>query len=647
MKTCRRARRWIELSFAGELALDDQFRLEEHTSSCEACRARLADARRMLELLEELPAPPEEHLDLERSLDAIHARLDDDAGTAKPGRAWRAAAAALVLVGIGATVWGPRGAEPESTTVVADADHEHAEPNEVAVVPEGAPASPANPITLVTSPDWTRSDLDGTRLDEAKDRVRELLLEAAGESSAALERDERENIAAFVARVDELGAPLARPGWPVDQIAAGFVDDPRESDPKPAVARAALRYLGLRGNRVHLRALESALERPALALAAVHAVADLGLLSPRRAECRATCERLLAESFWKPELTATVGARILDGGRRGEGGGPGVDGIGGYRIEWVWLALERAPHARGAVVAPAVEAAANDLPDLLAGCGTAGARALLELGQHPLVRMDRALRTFAACPEAEEVLVAALDPRERDRIGPRTLLAAIELLRPDDAWRWLRDQAWHGPERGRAAYVLAAYPGARPVDALLELALTRRVASNDLLAAFRRAIEVEPPRMTELALLIGDRDDPRQAERYLEWLVLAHRPAGVAAMLALVEHGDLGDQERERALLAAGEIGSANEAPLVAALFARLDAADRELAAAALISLHRLGGADAARVALDELHDEPRAEILLLLADAMRDSATTSALYRLERALEPLLRARSSLSMRE
>mgnify|MGYP000408640602 CR=1 FL=1 len=47
------------------------------------------------------------------------------------------------------------------------------------------------------------------------------------------------------------------------------------------------------------------------------------------------------------------------------------------------------------------------------------------------------------------------------------------------------------------------------------------------------------------------------------------------------------------------------------------------------------------------LRDEAREEILALLAEAARESATTSALYRLERALEPLLRARSSLSMRE
>jgi len=663
MTSCRMARRWIELSFAGSLPLEETLRLEAHTAECDECRARTLDDRRLRDALESLPVPPEEHLDLDRILRDIHRRIDaaesapEDAtrptrtmpapaGTPAQPRRRRlgglAAAAAAAALALGTWLATPRGTAPDREPL-ADAVPPPTEPVSVdggAADSRTAPASdiaePAGPgrahgVHVVPYPEWVATDLDRDKLAEVQDMVRARLAATAdGVAPDALLAPDPDAAEALAREIDARCEAFGRLGWPLAELVGRFT---RDEDPR--VAALAVRYLGRRGGRVHLARIEAAASRADVAPAAVHALAEMAELDSALAPA---AERVLARALWNPELSASVVAHVEAWRARST-----------ERVAaWVEEALAAAPHANGQVVSPATENVANRLPGLLATCRLDGARALIQLVGHPLVRDDAVLEALAAAPEGPTALLAALDDRSSrsDPRRERQLLAALDRLRPAEAYPWLLERAWYGAARDQAVYVLAGFPGVQPAADLLELAHTTRVAERDLVAAFQRALATDGPRMAQLATRLGERDDPNACERYLEWLVLAGRPAGAEAILTLVRDGDLRERDRERALLVAGEIGGPEDAALARALFEEWGAAERELAAANLVTLHRLGGEEALREALAGTSEGRLGALLDLCARGERARSSTSTLIQVERELEPILRAREALNLR-
>ena len=669
MTSCRMARRWIELSFAGSLPLEETLRLEAHTAECADCRTRALADRRLLDALEALPVPPEEHVDLDRVLQKIHARIDtaakptqDDGQRTAEAQAsapldmlpttrrrrswWVASAAAAAAVALGTWIARSTTGSRESHEAASPIDRPEDSDLARGGVPESAPGSPATrdgsaaePSDLAASPgvhvvpypEWGPTDLDRGKLAEVQDMVRARLATAAAgiELEPLLARDPRA-AEALARELDASCEAFGRLGWPLAELVGRFA---RDED--PVVAAAAVRYLGRRGGRVHLARLEAAASRTDIAPAALHALAELAALDAGTAP---TAERVLARALWNPDLTESVLAHVEGWRARSSE----------RVVTWVGAALAAAPHANGQFVSPATENVANRLPGLLASCRLDGARELIRLIGHPLVRADAVLEALAASADGATALLAELEDRS-SRTDPRRerqLLAALDRLRPLEAYSWVLERAWYGSARDQAVYVLAGYPGAQPAADLLEVAHTTRVAERDLVAAFQRALAVDGARMALLATQVGELDDPNACERYLEWLVLAGRPAGAEAILTLVRDGDLRPRDRERALLVAGELGGPEDAALAQALFEEWGAAERELAAANLITLHRLGGEQALRDALAGTSEDELGALIDLCTRGERARSSTSTLIQLERELEPILRAREALNLR-
>lgn len=669
MIRCRRARTWIDSGSIDDLSSDQVFALDQHVASCATCRERLEASRELDDLLESLPVAPVERLNIERSLAAIHdgiAGSGDGAGSGDrisipgpsipgpsiPGTRRRlaplAAAAVVVLAGGAwlAREWN-RGVELDPDLARLDSIADSGETSGVTsgaapgeAEDAGAPTHAPEPVggdgeeSVATGvevspliqrtpfPGWEASEVDPSRYTAAIDRVRDALFDSSQEFEAATEDDVP--VSEFLGRVDAATSSLAREGWSVISLVADLAV---ESEP---VAPAALRYLGRTGGRLQVSSMDAALEAPSLAPAAVQALADYGIARQERGELDGRAMRSLARAFWNPEVSSVVVSRVAPLATSH------ADGL----VEWVDLTLELAPHARGRVVAPGVEALSGRLPELLVPCGESGARALLTLAEHELVRADLCLGAFARTSAANDVLAAVLG----ERSGPetRTLLGAFELILPadDTCWQWLVREAWSGQDRGLAASVMAAYPGTVAVEELLRLAVSRRVPEADLLGAFRRAIEVEAGRMTELATLVGGYDDPRLSRVYLDWLALAHRAPAVPALLVLAASDDLAERECELAVLAVGEVGDADQVPLLLAFLDNLRATEVGLAARTVVALHSLGGVEALARILEGASQAEADRVLeaLRLLDSSPSSA--AAAIRLERALDSLLRRR-------
>lgn len=655
MIRCRRARTWIDSGSIDDLSSDQVFALDQHVASCATCRERLEASRELDDLLESLPVAPVERLNIERSLAAIHEGIADTgagsgAGSGTDGsitgprrRLAPLAAAAVVVLAGGAWLvreWN-RGVDLDPDLArsgsIADsgAAPEKAEgqgarangPEQVGGDGEESVATGVEVSTLIQRtpfPGWEASEVDPSRYTAAIDRVRDALFDSSQEFEAATEDDVP--VSEFLGRVDAATSSLAREGWSVISLVADLAV---ESEP---VAPAALRYLGRTGGRLQVSSMDAALEAPSLAPAAVQALADYGIARQERGELDGRAMRSLARAFWNPEVSSVVVSRVAPLATSH------ADGL----VEWVDLTLELAPHARGRVVAPGVEALSGRLPELLVPCGESGARALLTLAEHELVRADLCLGAFARTSAANDVLAAVLG----ERFGPetRTLLGAFELILPadDTCWQWLVREAWSGQDRGLAASVMAAYPGTVAVEELLRLAVSRRVPEADLLGAFRRAIEVEAGRMTELAILVGGYDDPRLSRVYLDWLALAHRAPAVPALLVLAASDDLAERECELAVVAVGEVGNADQVPLLLAFLDNLRATEVGLAARTVVALHSLGGVEALARILEGASQAEADRVFeaLRLLDSSPSSA--AAAIRLERALDSLLRRRLS-----
>lgn len=189
-----------------------------------------------------------------------------------------------------------------------------------------------------------------------------------------------------------------------------------------------------------------------------------------------------------------------------------------------------------------------------------------------------------------------------------------------------------------ALHALARYPGIEPVLALLDL---RTASSRDddpaELAAWCEALEVDPARFVELAgdqALLGD---PSTARRFLEALVLTEHPAAASALIALARRETLDDEDREHAVLAAGELGSSGDVPALEELVTELDPSHARLAAAAFWSAFVLAGESGVQTLLRESDLGLQASLLERLDAPGARARRTSTLFQLARFLEPWL----------
>ncbi|MEE8468635.1 MAG: hypothetical protein V3T22_09280, partial [Planctomycetota bacterium] len=518
MKTCRRARTWIERSFDGSLGLEQGFLLEEHLTHCPRCRALHESSDRLRAELLELPVPPEERLDVERSLSAIHAAIDLPGADARPAldleRSWEwqrhislAAAGLIAALAIGWVLRGAVGPDPDARreidelytdvhereqaldeplahepgaiaagTITSPTDSSLGRPVDRPVVRPGdravvRPRMPAALAAVVVHPllpeRLTSTDLDHARLSDAQHAVRAQLLRAGQE---LLPADGPLAVQRFCARFDELTAPELSGDWPVELLVARFVDDD-----DPLVARAAARYVGTHVTRRGIQRLTAALDRPACKLTATLALADAGESGYAG----------LARAFWDPELSSLVRASMaLRAAERPH-----------EVVAWVREVLIQGRRRR--VATPEVEGLAVGLPFLLGRCGPTGAELVIELGargaREPLLRDDLLIEALAAAEGAMDVLLDALDDRP-DRRREAFLLHAVERLRPAEAYAWVLDRAWYGHDRGAAAQVLVRFPGNQPLSALLELCDASRLSPDQTVSAWGAAVDRDSDR---------------------------------------------------------------------------------------------------------------------------------------------------------
>jgi len=597
------------------LPLAQEFLLEEHLRRCPRCQELAADHQHLSELLEALPEPSVEGADLERCLNAIRERVDSEPTTAvRPAapRARRVAAAALAagLLIACAFLWARSTPGDEGQTPLAD---EH--PSEPGVGTPEEPIQPARELSAVAAvvvhqmlpgPPLS-ADLDIPRLASTQEEVRGLLVQAAREiepEGAAAE--------AFAVRFEELAGDLRASDWPIGHLVSGLIDDPDAQ-----VANAAARYTGVRATRVAVSRLQEALDQATTRRAATLALIDAGELG----------ERGLARAFWLPEVSGVVEAELR---HRTEQDPSGV-------ALWVDRALAARPRD-----GEDRAAAAERLVDLLAECGPEGARSLFTLAGDGRIPKQVLASAFARAEGAGEVLGAILETR-RARRQEHFLLLAIEELAFEEAFEWVRGRAWYGERRGLAARVLAGFGGVEPLAALLELDEARRVGAEELAHAWRVAVEGSGERVLARARAEIAGADRRATRRYLDWLVISGRAEAVPALVELAVGGALDDAERERALLAAGELGGEAHVPLLATVLTQLAGHDRDLAAASLLVLHRLGGAQAVTDALPGADPAALRRVLELLDTEQRDAALR---FHLARLLEPVFSSQAAPAWR-
>ncbi len=616
----RRILRAIE----GRLALEELFELEEHARTCARCGKSLAEARALEEALLALPAPPLDRLDVEGSLERIHRRIDQRQIEA-PGREDRSgaprrwivrfsagliAAAALVLALLAIR----EGERPEHGLVEhgenlalsparPEDGAQRTEPSEAQdALAEPAPLDTASELQAFDPLAWA-TDYDGTRHAWAREEIAQILRECG---TALAEDDSPEARSTFLSAFDERARPLATAGWPILRLVQRFV-----ADPDAELGRAAALYVGARGDRVALHELALVLGREDRKRAAALALSEAGA---------AGLEELRA-AIWDPALAPLV----LTALERSEAS-----------LALVWI--ERVMRdARAQAPTEVRRSIATQLTERLASLDAGGARLLFALADHPLLERKGVLDAFSRTEGARELVVESVRA-SRSSDDDLLLLEALARLPAAECFDWIVRRARGTRSSMAALHALARYPGIEPVQTLLDL---RTASSRDddpvELAAWCEALEVDPARFVELAgdhALLGD---PSQMRRFLEVLVLTEHPAAAPALIALARRETIDDEDREHAVLAAGELGSSSDVSALEELVAQLGPPDARLAAAACWSAFVLAGESGVRTLLGDSDLGLQASLVDRLSAPSARARRTSTLFQLARMLEPWL----------
>lgn len=577
MMTCREARSRILPAIDGSMRIERVFELEEHLRGCGECRARYEEARALDAALARLPEPPVDRIDVDRAVSGIRGAIEREIAPVRRLPA-RRRASWWVAVGVGALA-----AAALLVFLLRARPTEEARAPEVAVRP--LPPPPTLPVP---------EPIDRARLERARDEVRCLL---ASDPSPAPE---------LARRFDDGARELIRAGWPILRLVEANL-----ADPDPLVARAAARYLGVRGDRLAMRALENSLANPTTCVDAALALCDAG---------DAGLDGLVP-ALREPRACALVVERLVE--RRNENSARLLEG-----------AVRDAARVRDARGGSARLLAAIDA---LARLGPAGVPPLLRVGSDATLTRAEVVDALARTDGAADAVAEFVITRPRG-IEADLALDAVAALQPARALPLLERRCLEERElRPQALETIARYGGQPGLEILVRLAASGRIP---------RA-EIEPPILETLA---GDRDagravvldadrDGRRGEIAAFQRILSDSPGqgGAPALVALGGSKLLPSSDRRWCVLLAGETGLASDADLVADLFRRVRPSEKDIRAACLIAIRSLAGLEGLERFLESLPPRVAERVLALLAAQEAKERPASTVSRLARELEDAL----------
>lgn len=616
MSSCRKARGWILRARDGELGLDLDLRLQAHVADCDECAELWRRSAALEEAFTRLPQPPVESLDVGAAVARVRARCEADDARRRSGRRTLvrrlALAAALVLL---VTAVALRPWRDAGTPRVGGAGPQLAQATEglatESLPPETTPSDLAGALEvedgLVVSlePRPEPEPLDEGRIEDSRARVRSALAQAI--ESHPVEAGAED----FARELDERLRPLEREGWPVTRLVERFA-----SDEEMGLAVGAVRYLGLRGDRLSARRLARLLEgrstgADALALrrAVVFALADAGDDGLVGLELAAR----------DPELAADVLQVAL--------------AVGGARaarrvVEVIetWVEIDGASQELDVAL------------DGLARLGRPGFDALFGLAARRVLPRERVLAALEDVRGGRELVL------ERIAAGParrevELTLAAAGRLSADAALPWIEERCLEREHRAAALACLVELGTSEALDVLFELRDGGRLAEDDVRASLARLEARRPGTTAGYVARLSAADDAAGLELVLSCLLEVEAPWAGSGLAALAIDPLLGEDERVWAALAVGEVDALDQLEDLSRALSALAPDSKRLAAAYLLSIHDLGAAPAVRGALRGIEPGRLEELLRLLERRSRERNLAAPMFKLARSLEPWLEA--------
>ena len=614
MSSCHEMRARIHARGDHGLAIEALLELEEHLESCPRCRALSVRVRTVDEALSVLPGPSLTQIDLERSVRAVHAAIDERTRTTttsrKTGEAPRrirrialalplaAAAALIVWIAWPHAPAVPAPVEPRGDGVVQSVPAPVSMPEPV-IAPEAPAVEIAEPPLPAPPSESDGDPIDPARLAKAREDVR-LALHSA--STLLVDPGSASSAQDFAESFDDSVRELTRSGWPVARLV-----EPLANDLDPLLAGAALRWLGARGERISSRTLKSAFSRPELKLAACQALLDSG---ERGLDGLAPT---LRDGALRPRVLAALLER--------------------HAASSVSF-LERALRAR---TLEEPSAALSETLDALAGSGVEGIAAMLRLASTHAVNEESMLAAFERNADAGAGLaeLVAVLPRG---IDAGLVLRAARRVRSQECIGWLAerctDPRTERSMRSEALDTIAAVGGTDALVALLAVHKQERMDPADVDAALAHALARSGPAARELVNRYTQQAHDLELRTLFEASTLETDAGLVPTWLALAASDRLANTDRRTLFLLIGEHGSLSDAACLAGIYALLHASDKDLRAAALFALHALGEPEALRTALASLTPRVSATVRALFDSADVHDKPTALLLRLARALD-------------
>ncbi len=652
--SCRRARRAALLRADDRLPFEGGLALDEHLAGCDACRAYAELVEDVEETLARWPEPPAERLDVDAAVSAVRRRIGAESRNAdgvdpsaaprrsfaflvfaKPARVAAVAAVTIVVAAAAWFAWSSRTAstdpvEPRVASKDRDAFDGSADAVASGITNDGASepgddvaarterVAPADADTAAGASLPEPEPIDRDRLAAARARLAAVLAANADALPVGATRDEARD---FASAVDD--ALAADGDWPWRRFAEREL-----AAPDTGLARAAARYLGATGDGLSAAALAQASKAHDTAPAVMLALRDLERLDAP--ECAAAladparADAVLAALAGADDATAVrVIARAVD------------------RAFDARVIADRSSRAKDANASPAEIPSHTDL----AAHADRLIDALLDRGPASL---DAAI---AAC--ARGVLSReALHDRAGDRAWFAASIASAAASASADergALAWWLDARTNGAsavpalvaraERGTArGAALEALVATRSADAFAAIVALHDAGLVDFDAADRALHAIAEARPDAVATIAPLATTDRATAA---WILALDTSAAVPALRALVADEGAAPDVRRDAILALGRLGGADEAEWLAPRVRAFSPRDRQLAAAALIAVHRLDGDAAAERALEGAPDRLRNTSLQILRRADRLDREPPV-HRLSRALAPWLEATDS-----
>jgi len=430
--------------------------------------------------------------------------------------------------------------------------------------------------------------------------VRTALTEAFGQNSsldAALER--------FLARTRE----PARAGWSVRRFVEGLLEHP-----DPAIARLSARCLGALGDAGSAAALQRVLVRsdcpPELEDEAFAALGSLG----------EPAVGALEEALSVPRLAHGALRELCR--------------VGGERAA---QAIERCVRRTGARGDPSRQA----LLDALTATGPPAVAALLRLAAQEAAEGGERDAILARLPMVAGAGDELLRCMERERLPVTLTHRALVLLQPAGGLAWLERRCGEHRERQAALETLACYEGTGPLESLLRLDLSGRVPREDLEVLLGRLLDQDPARAEVFTEGLLARAEGPELHAWLALLIEGAHPATARPLARLAFSPRLGEDDRQWAALAVGELGTPEDAELLIGLVCnalegeRPDQGERRLAAC-FLSIHSLAGEEGVARALETCSSSAVQRVLASLQERDR-SGPAVQVHRVARALEGVL----------